>query len=84
MFDNRLDWVPVMLLLVPKRHLTQIELWSSGDLMSRMAALAVQLGETYCPGGFRVLSNFGTDGRQTQPHGHLHVIGGTRLGLYAG
>ena len=82
-FDNLLDWVPVMILLVPKRHLSQTELWNSGDLMSRMSALAVQLGDRNCPSGFRVVSNFGSDGRQTQPHGHLHVIGGTRLGLYA-
>ena len=82
-FDNLLDWVPVMLLLVPKRHLTQIELWNDGELMSRMATLAVKLGDRHCPGGFRVVSNFGPDGRQKQPHGHLHVIGGTRLGLYA-
>jgi len=81
-FDNQLDWVPVMLLLVPKAHLSQEELWSSGALMSRMGALAVQLGRQYCPNGFRILSNFGHDAMQTQPHGHIHVIGGTHLGLY--
>ena len=81
-FDNRLDWVPVMLLVVPKKHLTQAELWSSGSFLSRMGELAVRLGEKYCPEGFRILSNFGRDALQTQPHGHLHVIGGTRLGLY--
>lgn len=81
-FDNQLDWVPVMLLLIPKHHLTQAELWTSGELFSRMSALAVQLGEQHCPNGFRLLSNFGDDALQSQSHGHLHVIGGKRLGLY--
>jgi diadenosine tetraphosphate (Ap4A) HIT family hydrolase len=35
-----------------------------------------------CPDGYRLLSNFGNDALQTQEHAHLHVIGGTKLGLY--
>ena len=81
-FDNHLDWVPVMLLLVPKEHMTQVELWTDGPVLSRLGALAVRMGQEHCPNGFRVLSNFGHDSLQTQPHGHLHVVGGTRLGLY--
>lgn len=81
-FHNQLDWVPVMLLVVPKRHVSQKELWSSGDLLAAMGDLAVRLGEESCPNGFRVLSNFGSDGLQTQSHGHLHVVGGAPLGLY--
>ena len=81
-FDNHLRWVPVMLLLVPREHMTQEELWSSGPLLSKLAALAVRLGQEHCPNGFRILSNFGLDALQTQFHGHLHVIGGARLGLY--
>ncbi len=81
-FHNQLNWVPVMLLIVPKRHLSQEELWRSGQLLSRMGELAVRLGEESCPNGFRILSNFGPDGLQTQFHGHLHVIGGAPLGLY--
>ena len=81
-FKNELDWVPVMLLIVPKEHMTQTELWQSGDLLARLARLAVELGTEHCPNGFRLLSNFGPDALQTQHHGHLHVIGGERLGLY--
>ena len=36
----------------------------------------------YSPNGFRILSNFGYDGLQSQSHGHLHVVGGTFLGHY--
>ena len=81
-FDNQLDWVPVMLLVVPRAHLSQAGLWSSGPLLSNMGEQAIRLGDKYCPDGFRILSNFGPDAMQSQSHGHLHVIGGTHLGLY--
>jgi len=80
-FYNRLSWAPVMLLIVPRRHMTQQEFWTS-ELFPRAAKLAIQLGEEECPGGYRVLSNLGRDALQTQLHGHLHIVGGTALGLY--
>lgn len=79
-FRNRLRWAPVMLLSVPIRHLTQSELWQN---LGRIGEIAVQMGERHCPGGFRVLSNFGRDAMQSQDHAHVHVIGGTFLGEYA-
>ncbi len=80
-FHNRLSWAPVMLLIVPKAHMTQRAFWES-NIFPRVARLAVQLGEAECPGGYRILSNIGDDALQTQTHGHLHVIGGIALGLY--
>ena len=71
-----------MLLLVPRRHMSQSELWSDGAILAKIGELAVRLGRDHCPNGFRILSNFGHDALQTQLHGHLHVIGGTPLGLY--
>jgi histidine triad (HIT) family protein len=79
-FRNRLRWVPVMLLVVPREHIPQEELWRN---MGRVGEVAVQMGFTHCPNGFRVLSNFGFDGMQSQDHGHVHVLGGTFLGEYA-
>ena len=83
-FRNRLDWFPVQIMLIPKRHMTQAELWQSGDLMARIAKLAVQLGEDMCPDGYRIVSNFGQHALQTQFHAHVHLIGGRDLGLYVG
>ena len=80
-FRNVLRWVPVMLLAVPKQHLTQDELWTA--LMGRVGSVAARLGAQYCPSGFRLLSNFGFDAMQSQEHGHVHIIGGTYLGHYA-
>jgi histidine triad (HIT) family protein len=79
-FRNRLRWVPVMLLSAPKLHLTQAELWTN---LGRVGEMAVQMGQKHCPNGFRLLSNFGRDGMQSQEHAHVHVIGGTFLGEYA-
>ena len=79
-FRNRLRWVPLMLLSVPKRHITQAELWSD---LGNVGRLAVVMGEKHCPGGFRLVSNFGRDAMQSQDHAHVHVLGGTFLGEYA-
>ncbi len=80
--DNKLQWVPVMLLVMPKSHMTQQELWSDG-VMARIGRLAIEMGAQFCPGGFRLLSNFGHDAMQSQEHGHVHVLGGMYLGPYA-
>ena len=79
-FRNRLRWVPVMLLSIPKRHMTQAEMWKD---MARVGEVAAEMGNQHCPGGFRLLSNFGTDAMQSQEHAHVHVLGGMFLGEYA-
>ena len=78
---NRLRWVPVMLLVMPKRHMSQEEMWQD-PIIVRVAEVAVQMGKNHCPGGFRLLSNFGHQAMQSQGHAHLHVLGGTPLGRY--
>ena len=79
-FENILGWVPVMLLVMPKQHLSQEELWSTG--MDKVGPVAVILGREHCPGGFRLLSNFGRDAMQSQSHAHIHVLGGRHMGPY--
>jgi histidine triad (HIT) family protein len=79
-FRNRIRWVPVMLLSVPKKHMTQAELWRN---LGRVGEIAVEMGQKHCPSGFRLLSNFGPDAMQSQDHAHVHIIGGIFLGEYA-
>jgi histidine triad (HIT) family protein len=79
-FRNRLRWAPVMLLVVPRQHISQEELWRD---MGHAGEVAVKMGQTHCPNGFRILANFGFDAMQSQFHGHVHVIGGAWLGEYA-
>ncbi len=78
-FRNQLRWLPVQLLLVPKKHMTQSELWSD---IGRAAELADSLGKEFAPNGYRLLSNFGQDALQSVPHAHIHVLGGTKMGMY--
>ena len=78
---NVLNWVPVMLLAMPRRHMTQEEMWRD-PMMARVAEAAVRAGKEHCPRGFRLLSNFGPEAMQSQPHAHLHVLGGTQMGRY--
>ncbi|MDA1189173.1 MAG: HIT domain-containing protein [Chloroflexi bacterium] len=81
-FDNMLDWSPVMLLFIPRKHMTQDELWNNPSLLGRIGKLATKMGHEHCPEGFRILSNFGFNAMQTQPHAHIHVVGGRHLGHY--
>ncbi len=80
-FRNLLLWVPVMLIAVPKRHMTQSELWTDPTI-ARVAGVAARIGSEHCPGGYRLLANFGRDGMQSQEHGHMHILGGAPLGRY--
>jgi histidine triad (HIT) family protein len=75
-FRNRLRWLPTMLLVVPKQHRTQEELWRDLGAVGRVA---VQMGTLHCPHGFRLVSNFGWDALQSQPHAHVHVLGGAAM-----
>ncbi|MGE3856004.1 MAG: HIT domain-containing protein [Dehalococcoidia bacterium] len=79
-FRNRLRWVPTMLLAIPKQHMVQAELWAN---MGPVGEAAVKVAQEHCPGGFRLISNFGYDGMQSQDHAHVHILGGVFLGEYA-
>lgn len=82
-FDNQLHglWVPVMLLVVPKKHYSQEEFWTS-DKFNVAARIAIEMGTEHCPNGFRLITNVGQQAMQSQSHGHIHIIGGTGLGMY--
>ena len=79
--ENALRWVPVMLLVLPKAHMSQEEFWQSA-LFAKASSLAVDIAKEDSPNGYRLLSNVGPDGMQSQAHGHLHILGGQDLGLY--
>ena len=80
-FRNALRWVPVMLLAVPRRHMTQRELWESG-LLAEVGRVASEIGAAHCPHGYRLVSNLGWEAKQSQEHAHIHVLGGAFLGDY--
>ncbi len=78
---NLLRWAPVMLLAMTREHRTQAELWANG--IEQVGRIAAEIGERECPRGFRLVSNFGIHGHQSQEHGHLHIVGGRQLDFYA-
>jgi histidine triad (HIT) family protein len=80
--NNILGWTPVMLLVLPKEHMNQQQLWST-PIIAKIGRVAVEMGELHCPDGYRIISNVGYNAMQSQKHGHIHVLGGTHLGQYA-
>ena len=75
-FYNRLNWVRVMLLVVPVQHTTQYDFWTGTDFVEA-AKMAVELGDEYCSDdGYRLISNFGLQAHQSVAHAHIHVISG--------
>ena len=86
------DWVfafrdiqpqaPVHVLIVPKKVIPRIAEATPADqallgqLLLKAAAVARQLGLAK---GFRLIINNGTDGGETVPHLHVHLLGGRPL-----
>lgn len=74
---------PVHILVVPKEHIV-----SAADITTDNSALVAKCFEAIAKiaagekleKGFRVISNCGTDGGQTVPHLHFHVLGGKEMG----
>ena len=84
-FHDIHPWAPVHLLMIPKAHIASMA--HVGDehaaLLGRMMVLAPKLAmaqgcNPYPEGGFRIMTNTGTEGGQEVHHLHLHVIGGAR------
>ncbi len=75
---------PVHVLVIPREHLESIN-----DLEERHTELAGRLllavkrvaeQEGVAERGYRTVVNTGTEGGQTVPHLHLHVLGGRPFG----
>ena len=84
-FHDIHPWAPVHFLLVPKAHIVSMahvqpeHAGLLGRMMTLVPELARQEGcRPYPEGGFRVVTNTGSDGGQEVPHLHFHVIGGPR------
>ena len=84
-FHDIHPWAPVHLLMIPKAHIPSMA--HVGDehaaLLGRMMVLAPKLAmeqgcNPYPEGGFRIMTNTGTEGGQEVHHLHFHVIGGAR------
>lgn len=74
---------PVHVLVVPKRHIENIDaLDESNELYAArcLTAIAKIARSEGLDGGYRAISNCGVDGGQSVMHLHFHLIGGEKLG----
>ena len=75
---------PTHLLVIPKKHLTDVQSTDAedeallGKLLLRANEIAAEQGLT--DDGFRYVINTGSNGGQTVFHLHLHILGGRQLG----
>lgn len=51
--------------------MTQSELWAD---TGKVGKIAYEMGRKHASTGFRLVSNFGPDALQSQPHGHIHIL----------
>ena len=84
-FHDINPWAPVHFLLIPKAHIpslaqvTPAHADMMGHMMALIPRLALQEGcNPYPDGGYRVVTNTGTEGGQEVHHMHFHVMGGSR------
>ena len=74
---------PVHVLLVPRKPIPDIAAAQAEDA-ELLAHIMLNVGEIaraegIAEGGFRTVLNTGTNGGQTVPHLHIHIIGGRSL-----
>ncbi len=84
-FHDINPWAPVHFLLIPKAHIPSLAQVTDAHapLMAHMMALiprlALQEGcNPYPQGGYRVVTNTGSEGGQEVHHLHFHIMGGSR------
>ncbi len=75
---------PTHVLIIPKRHIVDLNALSRADdlLLGEIAAVATEVAkaEGIDESGFRLVTNVGPDAGQTVHHLHFHLLGGAPLG----
>lgn len=84
-FHDINPWAPVHFLVIPKIHIPSMAHLddSQAGLLGRMMVLLPKLAakegcNPYPEGGFRLVTNTGTQGGQEVHHLHFHLMGGPR------
>lgn len=70
---------PLHILVIPKEHIKSMaEITPQNSaVLSHMGEVVASLAAEYkLETGFRVISNVGSDGKQSVPHLHLHLLAG--------
>ncbi len=74
---------PIHLLIIPKAHIPSAQTLAAkdGPLLMHMFEVAQKLATelSIADSGYRIVTNVGSDGGQSVPHLHLHLLGGRSL-----
>ena len=73
---------PFHALVVPKKHISSIsdvDKMQDSEIAACLRAVAEIATENGLSGGYRVISNCGSDACQSVPHLHFHILGGRQL-----
>ena len=83
-FDDINPQAPVHVLVVPNKHIPDLEAAAEGDpdIVGRMVQVAARVaGELrFAKNGYRLVLNNGAGAGQIVPHLHLHVMSGRGFG----
>ena len=83
-FKDLAPQAPVHVLVVPKKHLTDLMAVKPEDQLLITHIMTAVIPQLVCEldlkeTGFRVVVNTGTEGGQTVPHLHFHLLGGRSM-----
>lgn len=72
---------PVHILIIPKRHITNLNEIEDVSLAGQLLQAAVRIAkaEGVAENGYRTVINCNADGGQTVYHLHVHLLGGRQL-----
>ena len=84
-FNDMYPQAPVHILIIPKGRFKDINDFSKNatieqkiDIFSSFETLIDKF--KLCEDGCRIITNFGSNGRQEVPHLHFHLVGGKDVG----
>lgn len=77
-FQDVAPQAPVHILVIPKRHVASAAFVEDPALWGKVMGCAVELAHrlNLDPKGYRLVVNCGSDGGQTVPHLHVHLMAG--------
>ena len=72
---------PLHVLVIPRAHVDSLASADDESLLGELLAMAARIArdEGYGGSGYRVVVNTGSDGGQSVPHLHLHLLAGRHL-----
>lgn len=83
-FDDIEPEAPVHTLVVPKKHYTNLQDNVPAELLGKLWKVVPEVAKIKGVGesGYRSVINTGPDSAATQPHLHVHILGGVKMGRF--